>query len=128
VPVRVLIDTHIVLWWDRELRRISRPLRAAIEDETNEILVSAASIWEIAIKRAVGRLRFEQPIVASVRALGLEILPVAGAHAEHAGNLPPHHSDPFDRLIIAQASVEGMVLGTQDPLMRPYGIPMLGLD
>jgi PIN domain nuclease of toxin-antitoxin system len=55
-------------------------------------------------------------------------LPVAGAHAEHAGALPPHHNDPFDRLIIAQAYLEGMVLGTQDRLMRPYGVAMLGLD
>jgi PIN domain nuclease of toxin-antitoxin system len=124
----VLIDTHVLLWRDRELRRISRRLRAAIEDETNEILVSAASVWEIAIKRAMGKLRFDRPIVASVAALGIEILPVAGAHAEHAGSLPPHHSDPFDRLIIAQACVEGMVLGTQDPLMRPYGVATLGLD
>ena len=94
--MRVLIYTHVLLWWDRELRRISRPLRAAIEDETNEILVSAASVWEIAVKRAIGKLRFDRPIVASVLALGFEILPVAGTHAEHAGSLPPHHTDPID--------------------------------
>jgi PIN domain nuclease of toxin-antitoxin system len=58
----------------------------------------------------------------------IEILPLAGAHAEHAGALPPHPNDPFDRLIIAQAYLEGMVLGTQDRLMRPYGVAMLGLD
>ena len=77
----------------------------------NEIAVSAATIWEIAIKRAIGKLRFDRPIVAAVLTLGFEILPVAGAHAEHAGSLPPHHSDPFDRLIIAQAQLEGMMLG-----------------
>jgi PIN domain nuclease of toxin-antitoxin system len=64
----------------------------------------------------------------AVLALGFEVLPVAGAHAEHAGSLPPHHNDPFDRLIIAQAYLEGMVLGTQDRLMRPYGLATLGLD
>jgi PIN domain nuclease of toxin-antitoxin system len=63
-----------------------------------------------------------------VLALGFEILPVAGAHAEHAGGLPPHHSDPFDRLIIAQAYLEGMVLGTRDEKMRPYAVATLGLD
>ena len=68
-----------------------------------------SDIWEIAIKRAIGKLRFDRPIVAAVLALGFEILPVAGAHAEHAGSLPPHHNDPFDRLIIAQAQLEGMV-------------------
>jgi PIN domain nuclease of toxin-antitoxin system len=57
--VRVLIDTHVFLWWDQQLRRLSRPLRAAIEDETNEIVVSAATVWEIAIKRAIGKLRFD---------------------------------------------------------------------
>ena len=126
--MRVLIDTHIFLWWDQQLRRLSRPLRAAIEDEANEIVVSAATIWEIAIKRAIGKLRFDRPIVAAVLALGFEILPVAGAHAEHAGGLPPHHNDPFDRLIIAQAYLEGMVLGTQDRRMLPYGVATLGLN
>jgi len=125
--VRILIDTHVFLWWDQQLRRLSHPLRAAIEDEANEIVVSAATVWEIAIKRATGKLRFDRPIVAAVLALGFEILPVAGAHAEHAGSLPPHHHDPFDRLLIAQAYLEGMVLGTQDRLMRPYGVATLGL-
>ena len=125
--MRVLIDTHVFLWWDQQLRRLSHPLRAAIEDEANEIVVSAATVWEIAIKRATGKLRFDRPIVAAVLALGFEILPVAGAHAEHAGSLPPHHHDPFDRLLIAQAYLEGMVLGTQDRLMRPYGVATLGL-
>jgi PIN domain nuclease of toxin-antitoxin system len=126
--VRVLIDTHIFLWWDRQLRRLSRPLRAAIADEANEIFVSAASIWEIAIKRATGKLSFRRPIVDAVSELGFEILPVTGNHAEHAGGLPRHHNDPFDRLIIAQAYLEEMVVGTQDRLMRPYGVATLGLD
>ena len=126
--MRVLIDTHAFLWWDQQLRRLSRPLRAAIADEANDIFVSAATIWEIAIKRATGKLRFDRPLVAAVRALGFEILPITGGHAEHAGGLPRHHSDPFDRLIIAQAYLEGMVLGTQDRLMRSYGVATLGLD
>jgi PIN domain nuclease of toxin-antitoxin system len=126
--VRLLIDTHILLWADQRPREIAPTLRAAIRDETNDIVVSAATIWEIAIKRAIGKLRFDRPIVAAVLALGFEILPVDGAHAEHAGSLPPHHNDPFDRLIIAQAYLERMVLGTQDRLMRPYGVATLGLD
>jgi PIN domain nuclease of toxin-antitoxin system len=126
--VRLLIDTHVLLWADEQPRLIAQPLRAALRDETNEIVVSAATVWEIAIKRAIGKLRFDRPIVAAVLALGFEILPVAGVHAEHAGSLPQHHDDPFDRLIIAQAYVEGMVLGTQDRRMRPYGVVTLGLD
>ena len=125
--MRLLIDTHILLWADERPRLIVQPLRAAMRDEANEIVVSAATVWEIAIKRATGKLRFDRPIVDAVLALGFEILPVAGAHAEHAGSLPPHHHDPFDRLLIAQAYLEGMVLGTQDRLMRPYGVATLGL-
>jgi PIN domain nuclease of toxin-antitoxin system len=126
--VRVLIDTHIFLWWDRQLRSLSRPLRAAIADEANDIFVSAASIWELAIKRAIGKLSFSRSIVDAASEFGFEILPVTGSHAEHAGGLPRHHNDPFDRLLIAQAHLEGMVLGTQDRLMRPYGVAMLGLE
>ena len=123
-----LLDTHVFLWWDRQLRMLSRPLRAAIADEANDIFVSAASIWELAIKRAIGKLTFGRSIVEAASALGFEILPVTGSHAEHAGGLPRHHHDPFDRLLIAQAHLEGMVFGTQDRLMRPYGVAMLGLD
>ena len=126
--MRLLIDTHVLLWADERPRRIAPKLHAAMRDETNEIVVSAATVWEIAIKRAIGKLRFDRPIISAVLALGFEILPVAGAHAEHAGALPLHHNDPFDRLIIAQAFLERMVLGTQDLKMRPYGIETLGLD
>jgi PIN domain nuclease of toxin-antitoxin system len=126
--VRILIDTHIFLWWDRQLRSLTRSLRAAIADGDNDIFVSAASIWEIAIKRATGKLSFSRSIVDAVSELGFAILPVTGSHAEHAGGLPHHHNDPFDRLIIAQAHLEGMVLGTQDRLMQPYRVATLGLD
>ena len=124
----LLIDTHILLWADERPRMIVQPLRAAMRDEANEVVVSAATVWEIAIKRAIGKLRFDRPIVAAVLALGFEILPVAGVHAEHAGGLPRHHNDPFDRMLIAQAYLEGMVLGTQDGRMRAYGVVTLGLD
>jgi len=126
--VRLLIDTHVLLWADERPRLIAPTLRAAMRDEANEIVISAATIWEIAIKRAIGKLRFDRPIVAAVLALGFEILPVTGSHGEHAGRLPRHHNDRFDRLIIAQAQLEGMVLGTQDRRMRPYGVATLGLD
>jgi PIN domain nuclease of toxin-antitoxin system len=125
--VRILIDTNIFLWWDRQLRSLTRSLRAAIANGDNDIFVSAASIWEIAIKGATGKLSFSRSVVDAVSELGFAILPVTGSHAEHAGGLPHHHNDPFDRLIIAQAHLEGMVLGTQDRRMRPYGVATLGL-
>jgi PIN domain nuclease of toxin-antitoxin system len=125
--VRLLLDTHVFLWWDRQQRRVPRDLRAVIEDARNQIFVSTATVWEVAIKRAIGKLQFDASIVDTVERLGFEILPITGLHAEHAGGLPRHHNDPFDRLLIAQAYLEGMVLGTQDRLMRPYGVAMLGL-
>lgn len=125
--MRILIDTHVFLWWDRQLRRLSRPLRAAIEDEANDVYLSAASVWEIAIKRTLGKLTFSRPIVDAASELGFDILPVTGMHAERAGGLPRHHDDPFDRLIVAQADLESMVLGTQDPILRPYAVSILGL-
>jgi PIN domain nuclease of toxin-antitoxin system len=96
-----------LLWWDRQLRGLSRPLRAAIADEANDMFVSAGSIWELAIKRATGKLSFSRSIVDAASELGFEILPVTGSHAERAGGLPPHHNDPFDRLIIAQGTPGG---------------------
>jgi PIN domain nuclease of toxin-antitoxin system len=126
--VRLLIDTHVFLWWDRQPVSISPSLLAAIGDDATDIFVSAASVWEIAIKRAIGKLGFSQRIVGVIAAHGFTVLPVTGEHAEHAGELPRHHADPFDRLLVAQAYLERMILGTQDPRMSPYGVPTLGLD
>lgn len=125
--MRLLLDTHMFLWWDRQPRRVPPALRAAIEDDTSQVFVSVATVWEIAIKRATGKLQFAASIIDTIDKLGFELLPITGAHAEHAGGLPRHHNDPFDRLLIAQAYLEGMVLGTQDPAMRAYGVTMLGL-
>ena len=126
--MKLLLDTQILLWWDRQLRRVPAVIRSAIEDGSNEISVSVASVWEIAIKRATGKLEFPAPIAETVERLGFELLPITAVHAEHAGGLPRHHNDPFDRLIIAQAMLEGLILGTQDRAMRPYSVPTLGLN
>ena len=126
--MRVLIDTHIFIWCDQRPRAVAPALLATLRDVGNEVFVSVASVWEIGIKRATGKLDFAAPIVETVERLGFELLPIAGAHAEHAGALPRHHRDPFDRLIIAQAVLEGLVLGTQDRRIRPYGVATLGLD
>jgi PIN domain nuclease of toxin-antitoxin system len=107
-------------------RRDCLSLRAVVADSANQIFVSAVSVWEIAIKRALGKLDFGRRIVEVVESLGFELMPITGAHAEHAGELPRHHTDPFDRLIIAQAALEGMTLGTHDPRMRPYAVALLG--
>jgi PIN domain nuclease of toxin-antitoxin system len=125
--VRLLIDAHVFLWWDARPESIFPPLAASIRDEGTEIFVSAASVWEIAIKRAAGKLGFREQIAGAIAAHCFSLLPVTGEHAEQAGSLPRHHRDPFDRMLVAQAALEGMVLGTQDPKMVPYGVAMLGL-
>jgi PIN domain nuclease of toxin-antitoxin system len=122
-----LLDTHVFLWWDREITRLSRPVRAVIEDQVNAVYLSAASVWEIAVKRARGKLTFGHAVILDVvAAFGFEMLPITGAHAEYAGGLPRHHDDPFDRLIIAQAHLDGMVLATSDGIMQRYGVPIIG--
>ena len=102
-------------------------VRQAIEDSANDIFISSATVWEIAIKRATGKLTFAAPIVETAERLGFQLLPITAAHAEHAGGLPRHHNDPFDRMLVAQAMLEGLVLGTNDPLMRRYAVPLLGV-
>jgi PIN domain nuclease of toxin-antitoxin system len=93
--MRVLLDTHIFLWWNSDLTMISRPLREIVTEPANEIYVSAASVWEIGIKRAIGKLAFTQRIVQSILAHRFLLLPITGEHAEQAAELPPYHADPF---------------------------------
>ena len=125
--MRVLLDTHVFLWWNGQPQMIAGPLRDAIADPASEIFISAASVWEIGIKRAIGKLGFAQRIVQAILAHRFQLLPITGEHAEHAAELPRHHADPFDRLLVAQAYLERMVLGSQDLKIRPYGVPTLGL-
>ena len=125
--MRILLDTHAFIWWDGASDALAHDLRDVIRNPTNEIYVSAASVWEISIKRRRGKIAFANVIsetLAKNRFLPLRITP---EHAEHAGDLPPHHRDPFDRMLIAQAILEGMAFGTQDPMARPYGVQTIGL-
>ena len=125
--MRILLDTHIFLWWNSDPRMVAGVLRQVIAEPDNQIYVSAASVWEIGVKRAIGKLAFTQRIVQSVLGHRFELLPISGDHAEHAAELPPHHTDPFDRMLIAQADLERMLLATQDAKILPYGVPTLGL-
>ncbi len=125
--MRILLDTHVFIWWDSEDRALSGDLREVIADPANEIYVSAASVWEIAIKRRRGKIAFEHGINETVARNRFLPLPITPDHAEQAGGLPRHHGDPFDRMLVAQAMLEQMTLGTQDAMMRPYGIAVLGL-
>lgn len=94
--------------------------RQAIRDGANEVYLSAASVWEMAIKQALGRLQAPEPVSAAAARLGFEPLSIAFAHAEATALLPPLHRDPFDRLLVAQARTEGLTLVTSDPMIRAY--------
>ncbi|MHB8532935.1 MAG: type II toxin-antitoxin system VapC family toxin [Solirubrobacteraceae bacterium] len=120
--MRVLLDTHVLLWAAAgEVEPVSR---RRIE-HADVVAVSAASIWEIEIKRAAGRL--EAPLDVAERALeqGFEALHVRFAHALETGRLPLHHRDPFDRMLVAQARVEGMTLASADSTLAEYDVPVL---
>ncbi|HJU18744.1 MAG TPA: type II toxin-antitoxin system VapC family toxin [Stellaceae bacterium] len=125
--MRLLLDTHVFVWWDDESPALARALREVIADPGNEIYVSAASVWEIAIKRRRGKIAFLGGIKETVLRNRFRNLPITPDHAEHAGGLPLHHRDPFDRMLIAQTVLESMALGTQDEMMRPYGVLTIGL-
>lgn len=122
--MKLLLDTHAVLWWQADDRRLSRPARQAIAS-ADIVWVSAASGWEVAIKTALGRLRLAEPFAVTVAADDLVELPVTLAHTARLLELPPHHADPFDRILVAQALVQGATLVTRDGALGAYGVPVL---
>ncbi len=119
---RLLLDTHVLLWALEDSQALSVDARQSIADTRNEVFVSAASIWEMAIKRSLGKLRAPDKLADTVQEAGFAALPITLAHAEQAGMLPPHHRDPFDRMLVAQALAEGLVLVTDDALIPKYGV------
>lgn len=125
--MKLLLDTHLLLWAAGLPERLPEPARALLEDAGNELLFSAASLWEIAIKRSLGRADFQVDARLLRRGLqdnGYLELPVTGAHAVFVDSLPPLHKDPFDRLLVAQATVEGILLLTADLLVAQYPGPV----
>jgi len=122
--VRLLLDTHVLLWWlnDSDLGQAARD---AIADPGNEIFVSAASAWEIAIKEALGRLRGPVDLHAEISANGFQPLPITIEHGLAAGALPRHHEDPFDRMLIAQAQLLTMTAVSRDDRFPLYDVEIL---
>jgi PIN domain nuclease of toxin-antitoxin system len=126
--VKVLLDTHALLWFQSGDRRLSRAARAAIEDEDAELLLSAATVWEMAIKSSLGRLRLADPLDSYVQQKlrqGYVMLPVSWEHASRVERLPWHHRDPFDRLLSAQALVERCPVVSRDRVLRKYGVEVI---
>jgi PIN domain nuclease of toxin-antitoxin system len=120
----LLLDTHVLLWWMAESPKLSKTTRARIAD-TEAVYVSAASAWEMAIKAAIGKLRVPDDLEEQLQRHRFEQLPISIAHALAVTVLPRHHADPFDRMLVAQASIESLTLVTTDPQLGVYGVPIL---
>lgn len=121
---RLLLDTEALIWWDANDPRLGGNARLLIQDAT-EVYVSAAAAWEIVIKAALGKLHTTRRPTQAVADGGFRELPITFEHAEAVRDLPAHHSDPFDCLILAVARVEGLAIVTSDPKFPLYGLPLI---
>ena len=126
----VLIDTHVLLWFLAGDSRLSVEARTAVESVETPRFFSVASLWEIAIKLSLGRLELPTPhgpfLQEMLANLGIQLLPIAPEHVEIVASLPFHHRDPFDRLLVAQCTREGLAIATQDPQFAKYGLTVVG--
>jgi PIN domain nuclease of toxin-antitoxin system len=127
--VRLLLDSHVFLWWVRADPALSRRARAAIGDVGNECFLSHASVWEMAIKASLGKLELttsvERFVSEQCELNDIRPLAIALAHVVAVERLPFHHRDPFDRLLVVQARHEGMTLISHDPSLKAYGVPVI---
>lgn len=121
---RLLLDTHVFLWWRSEPARLPAAVKSSIAT-ADIVFVSAVSAWEAAIKSSLGRLEIPDTIEAGVLASGFEKLLLTFSHAERVAGLPHHHRDPFDRMLIAQAQAEGLAFVTHDRVLEPYDVEIL---
>lgn len=122
--MNLLLDTHVVIWWLAN-DDLDDEVLARIADPDAIVAVSAASIWEAAIKQVLGKLSLPEPLSLASADEGFEPLLVTFEHAERSGELPPHHRDPFDRLLVAQAQMEDLTLVSRDPAFALYDVPTL---
>jgi len=127
--VRLLLDTHALLWWITDSVQLSAAARQSIAAGSNQLFWSAASSWEVGIKFALSRLALPAPpedyLPYHLELNAIERLPISERHAYRAAALPQHHADPFDRILVAQAQVEGLRLVTGDPLLSRYEIKIV---
>jgi PIN domain nuclease of toxin-antitoxin system len=123
---RALLDTHAMLWMLSGDKRMSRAARDVIDDPACNLIISTASLWEVAIKRSLGKLTAPLDLARRLAATGqVELLPIFPRHAEAVGELPWHHRDPFDRLLVAQALLEDLVLVSSDRQLVGYGVDVV---
>lgn len=121
---RLLLDTHVVLWWLADDAELSEELKTTIDQEV-DVFVSAATVWEVAIKQQLGKITAPADLPEQIRDSELPNLAITSNHALAAGRLPPIHRDPFDRMLVAQAQSEGLTLVTRDKVLRSYHVPLL---
>lgn len=126
--MKLLLDTHVLLWWLTDDPRLGPELRSAISDPDALVHVSAATVWEIAIKEALGRIDLDADLAVEIEAGGFIELPIQARHALAAGRLPRHHGDPFDRMLVAQAREEQLTLVSQDGALAAYDVDLLRGD
>jgi PIN domain nuclease of toxin-antitoxin system len=123
---RLLLDTNVVVWLLlNERSAVSDQAAQALMDERNTIALSAVSVWEIAIKRSLGKLHIESTWPSALAGLDFDPMPVTSTHAQRVEHLPWHHRDPFDRLLVAQAAAEAHALVTADPRIARYGVEVI---
>ncbi|MCY3973347.1 MAG: type II toxin-antitoxin system VapC family toxin [Candidatus Dadabacteria bacterium] len=123
--LRLLIDTHALLWWFEDSKKIGKQTDSALRNGENEIFVSAVTGWEIAIKSNLGKLKAPPDLESVILKDGFDTLPLTFFHARRAGELPLHHRDPFDRMLVAQAQAEGLTIVTRDEKIALYGVSTL---
>ena len=120
---KLLLDTHVFLWWRANAPQLGKDSKLAIAD-ADVVFVSAATAWEAAIKASLGRLKLPDTVESGVEDSGFEKLLITFSHAERAAALPQHHNDPFDRMLISQAAAEGLTLVTHDRKLEAYDVPI----
>jgi PIN domain nuclease of toxin-antitoxin system len=120
----LLLDTHVVLWWLTDDPTLSEDVKTMLDHEP-DIYVSPATIWEVTIKRAIGKLQAPTDLPEQIRDSGFRELPIMARHAIAAGRLPPVHRDPFDRMLVAQAQCEALTLVTRDAEIQKYDVSVL---
>lgn len=123
--MKLLLDTHAALWFLSGDDRLGANARRHLTDDANRVLLSAAVVWEIAIKRSLGKLVVPDEYLSLLLGAGVQPLAVSVDHASTVERLPPHHRDPFDRMLVSQATIEGGALISRDDALRPYDITLI---
>ncbi len=123
--MRILLDSHALLWWANEPEKLVPTARLAIADPANEIFASAASVWELGLKAAKHKLRLPRDFESFLLGNGIALLPFTVRHAMESTLLPSIHGDPFDRALLAQCRVESMTFATRDRILSQYGVQIL---